>query len=230
MNNYCKFVVNIVRFIYQIEIVSLQCKIKAMKINYVALVIFLAIIGGIIFTVYDVRHRGPNEFGELWLTASNKLIIVYIFTVIIGYSGISLFSTYTGKLRQDRKNRSSFQVTEAVYSHSIVSRNSDTSTELIYEYYVNGKRYECKNDTYFVPSKRAPKISIRYNPENPEEVMMSKENTLGITAGILCIGLAILLIYASTKIECEGGRSVYGHLKNMIQTCISVLLLFLFVN
>ena len=173
-----------------------------MKINYVALVIFLAIIGSIIYVVYDVRHRGPNELGELYLTASNKLIIIYIFTVIIGSAGISLISTYANKLQQDRKNHSSFQTVEAVFVRNIVSRDDDTPTKHIYEYYVNGNRYECEPYVFETPWSKIPKsITIRYNPDNPEEVMTTKENRFGLVAGILCIGLAILLIYGSTKIK-----------------------------
>jgi len=181
-----------------------------MKINYVALVIFLAVIGSIIYIVYDVRHRGPNELGELWLTTSNKQLIVYIFMIIIGSSGISLISTYKRNLQQDSKNLSSFQTTEAVFIRSVVSRDHDTPTEHIYEYYVNEKRYECEGDfIFFTPWSKIPKkIIIKYNPENPQEIMMKKENTFGLVAGIICICLTILLFYGSTKIGFKGDKSV----------------------
>ena len=188
-----------------------------MKINYVALVILLAIIGSIIYIVYDVHYRGPNELGELWLTASNKLIIMYIFTVFIGSAGISLISTYANKLLQDRRNHSSFQTVEAVFIRNIVSRDADTPTKHIYEYYVNGKCYECEPYIFETPWSKIPKnITIRYNSKNPEEVMTTKENRFGLVAGILCIGLVVLLIYGSTKIEFEGGRSVYEYLIHKI--------------
>ena len=82
-----------------------------MKINYIALIILLSIIGGIIYVVYDVRQRGANEFGELYLSASNKLIILSVFAVIIGTAGISLLSNGAKKIQQDIKNRSLFQTT-----------------------------------------------------------------------------------------------------------------------
>jgi len=193
-----------------------------MKINYVTLVIYLAIIGSIIYVIYDVRHRGSNEFGDYSLTASNKLLIVYILMAFIGYIGIHLTSTGVKKIQQDRKNRTSFHVAEAVFLRSISDTHTDsdggttTSYEHIYEYYVNGERYECRNDVSFSKSGVPKKITIRYNPEKPQEVLMSRENILGLVAGILCIGLAVLLIYASTKIEFEGGKSIYGYLKNII--------------
>ena len=193
-----------------------------MKINYVALLIFLSIIGGVIYVVYDVRHRGANELGELYLSASNKLVILYILIVIIGSAGISLVSTYTGKLQNDMENRLLFQTAEAVFLYTITDTNKDsdgnntTSYEHIYEYYVDGKRYECKYDVFFATSKAPKKITVRYNPEKPQEVVMTKENILGLIAGILCIGITILLFYGSTKIEFEGGKSVYDYLKNMI--------------
>ena len=193
-----------------------------MKINYIALIILLSIIGGIIYVVYDVRQRGANEFGELYLSASNKLIILSIFAIIIGTAGISLLSNGAKKIQQDIKNRSLFQTTEAVFLYSISDTRKDsdghdaTTYEHIYEYCVNGERYECKYDVFLSKPVAPKKITVRYNPEKPHEVVMTKENILSLIAGILCIGITILLVYGTTKIEFEGGMSVYGYLKNMI--------------
>ena len=121
----------------------------------------------------------------------------------------------------DKKNRPSFQIAEAVFvrSEPVTNRdysenrghntdNTNTGYEYIYEYYVNRERYECRGDAFVrrwqaEPKEKDKKITIRYNPEKPQEVIMKKENILGLVAGIICIALTILLIYASTKIDVE---------------------------
>ena len=155
-----------------------------MKVNYFALFVFLTIIGAIIYIVYDVNHRGYNEDGELWFTPLNSILVMYILLVIIGSVGINFTVTHAKQLLQDRKNLSFFHTAEAVLIYPY-----------IYEYYVNGERYECREDRPFWKKPEKEKITVRYNPDKPEEVIQANYNKMFLVVGIICIGLTLLLIY-----------------------------------
>jgi hypothetical protein len=167
--------------------------------------------------IYDVKHRGVNEDGNLWLTGNNVLLIFYAMIATVGGAGIGLTSTSVKNLLQARKDKASFPVAEAVYiySNTVTERIRDSKTnrerittnyEYIYEYYVDGKRYECMGDAYFRHSSETPeeqnkKITIQYNPKKPEEIITTKVNISGIVAGILCCIVAALLIWGATKVD-----------------------------
>jgi hypothetical protein len=187
-----------------------------MKINYVALIIILSIIGSVAYVVYDVNHRGRDENGSLWLTGSNVLFICYAVTMTVGGAGIQL--TATGVKQISKK--SSFQVAEGVFIRSErdysgnFDERRDRSYFYIYEYYVDGQRYEYK-DYAFVHNSETPKehkgkVRLIYNPEYPIEVMTTKTNILYIVAGLICIVLALLLIWGATKVDMNkkyGGKT-----------------------
>ena len=69
-----------------------------------------------------------------------------------------------------------------------------------YEYFVNGTRYEYTDQLGLhwnekPKTEKSEKIIIRYNPKNPEEVIMTKVNILGILSGFLCLGVVLLVIF-----------------------------------
>ena len=72
--------------------------------------------------------------------------------------------------------------------------------EYTYEYFVNGNRYEYTDQMGLhwnekPKTEKSKEIIIRYNPKNPEEVIMTKANILGILSGFLCLGIAVSVIF-----------------------------------
>lgn len=173
----------------------------------VGIVILFAILGSIIYIIYDTRHNGK-------LSELSVLLILFLIVFFVGSSGISLTITHSYKLIQDIKNKATFLVTEGTFVRSTLvtgkGRNAngkDYSTfnhVYTYEYIVNGKRYEYADETGLhwneePKTEKDKKIIIRYNPENPEELIQQKANILGLFSGLLCLGVLGLIIFVLMK-------------------------------
>lgn len=181
---------------------------KAMRIRtIVGLVIFFAIIVSIICIIYDVHRTGK-------LSELSILLIIFLIIFFVGVSGISLTINHSFQLLKDMKNKSTYLVTEGNFLRSryisVESRNADghKSTgynyEYTYEYIVEGKRYEY-TDQISINLSEEPKteekrkIAVRYNPKNPEELILTKYNIFGIISGLLCLGVLAGILYAINK-------------------------------
>lgn len=145
---------------------------------------FVAIVSCIIYLKFDVRLSGT---------------ITYILILTLFVTGIYLTFTSIKQFQKDRKEWSLY-VTEGAFIRSVeLADNESVSYEYIYEYYVDGKRYEYTHHfMYFseVPLYNEKKIDIRYNPENPQEIRaMDLEYGNRLLIGPICIVFTLLLLF-----------------------------------
>ena len=174
--------------------------------NYLAIAIFLVIIGSIIYIIFEYRRTGA-------LSPFSVVLIIFDLIAILGGCGLSLTAAGIGNLLQDRMKSHTFQTAEAVFCRSeYLGTHTDSDGRRtpeynhIFEYYVEGKRFEYTNQLSFKNLEKPlrEKISIRYNYNNPEEVMETKANIAGLLSGLACIGIAILIIYGAKKMGFDG--------------------------
>jgi hypothetical protein len=151
--------------------------------QYLAAGFFFAMLACIIYLKYDVRYCG---------------IIAFILTAILGITGICLTVISVKQFRHDRQQRSSFPVAELVYIRSdAVTDNESVSYHYVYEYYVQGKRYEYTDNIPYwskEPAENHKITRIRYNPKNPDErININKESIVQLLNGPISIVFALML-------------------------------------
>ena len=171
--------------------------------------VFMLIMGTIIslaaaaYVIYITIES--NRSGDWKLL---MIRVTYLIIVVVGLVGITLTIKYVIKIQQNIKEISVFQITEGNFfgsNESLISTVDEserfiykTEYTYIYEYFANGKRYEYLHKETKYPLKEPKKdslkkITLRYNPEKPEEVMWLKHDTRSLITGIILIGISILL-------------------------------------
>ena len=183
--------------------------IKSVVIVLIIGTIFsLAIVAYIIYIAIESSRSGD---WKLLLTR-----IVYLVIIIIGLTGLTLTTKYVIKNQHDVKYLSTFQITEGDFirsNESLVSTTDESDKftykkeyTYIYEYLANGKPYEYLHDKTRYPLKEPKKeslkkIILRYNPENPEEVVWLKHDIGSLITGFVLIGIAVLLFFVIRKMS-----------------------------
>ena len=153
-----------------------------MKIfNYVLKGFFIAAIPSFLYFNYNLRYCDT---------------IAFISVAILGTAGIFLSLFYAKDLYRCVKKWLKFNEVKGVYFRSAtVEDKKSLSYNYIYRYEVNGKKYEYKDCT--AQNSKKPigndkKVTVRYNPENPEETA-NIDYLVTLVSGHIAIFLALLL-------------------------------------
>ena len=173
-----------------------------MKIQneHLAIVAFIAVLASIIHGKYNVFFLG---------------IIAYSLTAIIGIAGVFFIFTSVKQFKKEMEESSSFTKTEAVFIRSeeaslinekfaakykeVILASDRKSYKYIYEYYVNGERYEYTTPYAFyfseIPKYNEKKRTVAYNPEKPGEVSEINDELIDdFRRGPICIIFTIFIL------------------------------------
>ena len=130
------------------------------------------------------------------------LIIALVLRVV---AGILIY-------RYNKKKQTYIQTVGVVVEYDRKLENGDNGNYYyiyapIIEFKVDGKEYQEKYNVYSMhPPKKGSKISLRYNKENPEDVVFDKDKTrvvVPICAGVFLIFGVVLIVVGKKRLKAE---------------------------
>lgn len=198
ISNLCNKVYVISFFTYVLGFLGYWCYLNILARSYIALVFaipFLIIaIKMMMKTLFKGKIDMPENKEVKKLNIINSITISSLLIVGALICGIvMLFFGIKGTYNLNKKIQGYKEVNGYFIDYDIYSSDEDGTTyKLIYSYEVNGKQYTVATDygTSIIPKDNSTK-TIKYNPNNPEESIVTGTNA---SMGLIFIGFMFVII------------------------------------
>ena len=197
-SNLCNKVYGISFFTYVFGFLGYWCYLNILAGSYIALVFAIPFLIIAIKMMMKTLFKGKIDMPEN--KAVKKLNIINPITIsslLIGGALICgivmLFFGIKGTYDLNKKIQGYQEVTGYFTDYDIYSSDEDGTTyKLIYSYNVDGKQYTVFTDygTNVIPKDNSTK-TIKYNPNNPEEAIVTGTNA---SMGLIFIGFMFVII------------------------------------